>query len=498
MIDPPCRCTPFSCGITDAFNRTVVGSGGTSDAGIAWVIQNFNAPSPSGLSYGVAPSSLTVTAVDVSVEWGSIELPLTGMDSFLARFVFHDYPATGFEYIDLQTPASGAAASASLNVNANLLEATGSVHHTVPFVFDGRPVNVVVYYGSQVKVKAWYDGDAEPGWMVTAPVGDRTLPAAFVLEFDGFQTNGDTASISALEISQSSVRELADLFARTVAAGGWGTSPEGFVWTAYTHPAGLSVTGAEGEMLSAGSATSAYISDAAGPWNATSYHGNIVFEVRDAPVAPALSRVTDFNVVVGSYTIQLQIAATQGPPNTGFPKAYLQLSDGVTDPLTYIDPTFWVAGGVYTLDFLVAGSTASVSVTDGFDRYEVIGDATYRVDRLFLENAYFGPGGSDQLIKVRDIHIDPVLANLDRCSAAGTAQAPVCNQPVRDERVGVGDGTTTDYATLFAYISGSLQVEVSGMLSDVTQLDLRIGTFRLVSAPPVGAPIRASYRAQGV
>lgn len=71
---------------------------------------------------------------------------------------------------------------------------------------------------------------------------------------------------------------------------------------------------------------------------------------------------------------------------------------------------------------------------------------------------------------------------------------PFRSQPVHDELVAIGDGTTTAFYTDWPYRPTTLVAEVAGIASEMDATTPGIGLFTLNPPPPVGAQIRVSYR----
>lgn len=281
-----------------------------------------------------------------------------------------------------------------------------------------------------------------------------------------------------------------DLFERIVAAGGWGVSPEGFVWVAFSHASGLSVDGTDGLMLDDGTATQVYITDSQAPWNSAEYHGSIAFEIRDAPVEasfPTPSRVTDFYVEVGTLIqIQIQIAATAGPPATGLPKSYIEFGG----QQTFIPPSFWVAGGEYVLSFVVDDDVMTASVTDGISVHTATDALGTRVDRLRLFHQFHGPLGADQLIKVRQIEITPDCGEVPPTTVLVGPQDYGCETPTRLSPVVYQVSRPMAPNSSEVYLDGLLK---RGQVDYVENEDRTTITFH--EEVHISTPIRICYQA---
>lgn len=74
-----------------------------------------------------------------------------------------------------------------------------------------------------------------------------------------------------------------------------------------------------------------------------------------------------------------------------------------------------------------------------------------------------------------------------------SASAPLQGQPVEDEFIATGDGTTTDFYTDWPYHPQSLEVEVDGISAAADPSDPSIGKFTLPFTPLAGEAIYASY-----
>lgn len=75
---------------------------------------------------------------------------------------------------------------------------------------------------------------------------------------------------------------------------------------------------------------------------------------------------------------------------------------------------------------------------------------------------------------------------------------PIRNQTVVNEWVGTGDGVTTAFATHYAYVPQSLQVHVSGILSESDSTDPANRVFTMPDPPTYGARVVATYTASGL
>lgn len=73
--------------------------------------------------------------------------------------------------------------------------------------------------------------------------------------------------------------------------------------------------------------------------------------------------------------------------------------------------------------------------------------------------------------------------------------APSRNQPVRNEVLGTGDGSTTVFTTAFPYVPNSLRAEVAGFVVPIDTTDPASGIFAILGAPPQGELVIASYKA---
>jgi hypothetical protein len=123
------------------------------------------------------------------------------------------------------------------------------------------------------------------------------------------------------------------------------------------------------------------------------------------------------------------------------------------------------------------------------------------------------PGALDLSVDFADVHAQVITVDVPMVEAelelsglricpSGSAISdvhPLRYQAVRNELVGYGDGVTLVYATEFAYVASSLQVEVSGIAT--VGIDFTTparGLFTLIDPAPVSAPITASYQASGL
>lgn len=79
----------------------------------------------------------------------------------------------------------------------------------------------------------------------------------------------------------------------------------------------------------------------------------------------------------------------------------------------------------------------------------------------------------------------------------GTVVPPRTNQPVQDEFIGTGDGSTQAFTTRFPYTNLSLEIEVDGVKVGVEETGATTGAFTLAFAPAFGEQIYATYRARG-
>lgn len=71
---------------------------------------------------------------------------------------------------------------------------------------------------------------------------------------------------------------------------------------------------------------------------------------------------------------------------------------------------------------------------------------------------------------------------------------PTSDQPVQDEIVGLGDGTTLTFTTKFPYVPASLDASVDQTHTPADPTTPTTGLFTLPFAPVVGETVRASYR----
>lgn len=85
----------------------------------------------------------------------------------------------------------------------------------------------------------------------------------------------------------------------------------------------------------------------------------------------------------------------------------------------------------------------------------------------------------------------------DCCPPFDGIGTPDPGQPVLNELVATGDGTTDDWTTDFPYTTGSLRVWVDGVnvTGEATEDDNTTGAFSLSFAPLTGEAIRVSYNA---
>lgn len=65
--------------------------------------------------------------------------------------------------------------------------------------------------------------------------------------------------------------------------------------------------------------------------------------------------------------------------------------------------------------------------------------------------------------------------------------------PVRDTRVGTGNGSADAFSTLTPYVPGSLRVRVDGVLQVATETDPAAGAFTLTFVPDAGEAISAAW-----
>ncbi len=72
--------------------------------------------------------------------------------------------------------------------------------------------------------------------------------------------------------------------------------------------------------------------------------------------------------------------------------------------------------------------------------------------------------------------------------------SPTQGQPVNDEFVANGDGTTTTFTTVWPYIAQTLRVEVDGILVAADPSGPTTGAFRISFAPAVGESIIVNYQ----
>ncbi len=72
--------------------------------------------------------------------------------------------------------------------------------------------------------------------------------------------------------------------------------------------------------------------------------------------------------------------------------------------------------------------------------------------------------------------------------------SPSQGQPVNDEFVANGDGTTTTFTTVWPYIARTLRVEVDGILVAADPSDPTTGAFRISFAPADGESIIVNYQ----
>lgn len=103
-------------------------------------------------------------------------------------------------------------------------------------------------------------------------------------------------------------------------------------------------------------------------------------------------------------------------------------------------------------------------------------------------------------VDVPMVELEVELSAVRICPAGTAIPEPevIRNQTVIHEHIGVGDGATTVFTTNFAYVAGSLEVTVSGILSESDSTDPAGRMFTLADPPPYGAAIFADYRASGL
>jgi len=148
--------------------------------------------------------------------------------------------------------------------------------------------------------------------------------------------------------------------------------------------------------------------------------------------------------------------------------------------------------GRIVIDRSVSRGDTLVTVGDlgtfSFDPISPVGGLGTPEKKLYV--SYFD-GSSDALSnETSDFSIDNIIL----LSGLGT-YPPTPNQPVQDEFIATGDGTTTAYAARWPYVPNSLQVQVAGMLAELDNSNPATGAFVLTN-PPYG-PIYATYRAVG-
>ncbi len=114
----------------------------------------------------------------------------------------------------------------------------------------------------------------------------------------------------------------------------------------------------------------------------------------------------------------------------------------------------------------------------------------------------FGSPEKKLYIIYSDYSQDATAAQSSTCSIdnlvleRGSSDPPIPYQLVADEYVGIGDGIATEFITNWPYVAGSLQIQVSGILSEFDSTDPG-GDFTLADPAPLGARIIATYRASG-
>lgn len=147
----------------------------------------------------------------------------------------------------------------------------------------------------------------------------------------------------------------------------------------------------------------------------------------------------------------------------------------------------WVAATWYTFELTYEpGVSAELRIWPVTDPYPAAlvtataGDA-YDSSGLTWEFAAIATGYHPT------IRLSPIT--VQRC----TAGTPTPNQPIHDELIGTGDGTTVVFYTRFPYNPATLEVEVDGEGEDFHPTNWRTGAVTMVTAPGAGLPVVASY-----
>lgn len=303
---------------------------------------------------------------------------------------------------------------------------------------------------------------------------------------------------------------ITDTFNRAVVSGDWGTGTGGYGNSSGSGN-GLSTDGSNGVLdTSADPSSTSVRSGPAGPIITPSLNFEMTFafrcdtDINDIPAGPG-------GGIVPARSIDIFILSDFSPFFFGLEQTIT--SAGVITSFINVNvssPAFSDQIAVTFIKNLWYTFRVKVS-TSAFEFGYQPGDVSFPTTIYSHSDTYtvppspvignrgkptFNGGGTD----VDPLRVDLVTL-IDWIAVVGFPPCdvvqPTANQPVEDENVGTGDGVTTDYLTQNAYLPGSLEISVAGMLAEVDNTNPKTGEFNLVNPPPNGASIRATYRASG-
>ncbi len=229
--------------IVDQFGRTVASGWGTADSGQAWSVSS-TAMTSVGSGVGVFTPSAANQTVGAQLAAPSADLELSATCSILetpsgatigAYLVARNDSATSiggnrYEVLALFNIDGTVLTRLRAVVSSsptNLLTLQNNVAYT-----PGTPLNLRLrIVGSTLQAKAWFVGDAEPGW---SSATNTSLTEARWCGLGEFVSPGNTSTNRSVSWDNFSCRALypnvRDSFSRTVGAGGWGAADSGHGW----------------------------------------------------------------------------------------------------------------------------------------------------------------------------------------------------------------------------------------------------------------------------